>query len=111
MGVFEDAIDSFPKPIKDLLDDDKVSEVMINGPDEIFVEKGGLVFKVENTFPNEEALVSAMRAIAQSVVEQLILTILDWMQDFPMEVVSRWCYHRWQKMERLLRSENSLKMI
>lgn len=67
MGVFEDAIDSFLGPIKDLLDDDKVSEVMINGPHEIFVEKGGLVFKVENTFPNEDALVSAMRAIAQSV--------------------------------------------
>ena len=53
MGVFEDAIDSFLGPIKDLLDDDKVSEVMINGPHEIFVEKSGLVFKVENQFPND----------------------------------------------------------
>ena len=67
MGVFEDAIDSFLGPIKDLLDDDKVSEVMINGPHEIFVEKSGLVFKVENQFPNEDSLIAAMRAIAQSV--------------------------------------------
>ena len=67
MSVFEDAIDSFLGPIKDLLDDDKVSEVMINGPHEIFVEKSGLVFKVDNSFPNEDALIAAMRAIAQSV--------------------------------------------
>ena len=40
---------------------------MINGPHDIFVEKGGLVFKVENQFPNEDALISAMRTIAQSV--------------------------------------------
>lgn len=67
MSVFKDAIDQFLYPIKDLLDDAGVSEVMINGPKEIFVEKKGLVYKVENQFHNEEALVSAMRAIAQSV--------------------------------------------
>ena len=67
MSVFEDAIDSFLGPIKDLLDDDGVSEIMINGHHEIFVEKKGLVYKVENKFPNEDALLSAMRAIAQSV--------------------------------------------
>ena len=67
MGVFEDAIDTFLGPIKELLDDDGVSEIMINGPHEIFVEKKGLVFKTENQFPSEDALISAMRAIAQSV--------------------------------------------
>lgn len=67
MSVFKDAIDQFLYPIKDLLDDAGVSEVMINGPKEIFIEKKGLVYKVENQFHNEEALVSAMRAIAQSV--------------------------------------------
>jgi len=67
MSVFDDAIDSFLGPIKDLLDDDGVSEIMINGAHEIFVEKKGLVFKVENQFPTEDSLISAMRAIAQSV--------------------------------------------
>jgi pilus assembly protein CpaF len=66
-SVFKDAIDQFLYPIKDLLEDVNVSEVMINGPSEIFVEKKGLVFKTECKFHNEEALVSAMRAIAQSV--------------------------------------------
>ncbi|AUN98503.1 CpaF family protein [Bacteriovorax stolpii] len=67
MSVFKDAIDQFLYPIKDLLEDAGVSEVMINGPKEIFIEKKGLVYKVENQFHNEEALISAMRAIAQSV--------------------------------------------
>ena len=67
MSVFKDAIDQFLYPIKDLLDDAGVSEIMINGPKEIFVEKKGLVYKTENQFHNEEALISAMRAIAQSV--------------------------------------------
>ncbi len=39
MSVFSDAIDQFLYPIKELLDDVGVSEIMINGPKEIFVEK------------------------------------------------------------------------
>lgn len=66
-SVFNDAINNFLLPIKDLLDDEKISEVMINGPSEIFVERGGLVYRTQNKFNDEEALVSAMRAIAQSV--------------------------------------------
>lgn len=67
MSVFNDAIDNLLAPIKDLLDDEAVSEVMINGPSEIFVEKKGLVYKTPNTFSSEDSLISAMRAIAQSV--------------------------------------------
>lgn len=66
-SVFSEAIDSFLAPIKELLENEDVSEVMINGPQEIFVEQKGLVFKVPNQFPNEDALIAAMRAIAQSV--------------------------------------------
>jgi len=67
MSVFNDAIESFLLPIKSLLDDPKVSEILINGPKEVFVERGGLLYKVENKFTDEESLMSAMRAIAQSV--------------------------------------------
>jgi pilus assembly protein CpaF len=67
MSVFEDAITNFLGPIGDLLKDDKVSEIMINGPQEIFVESKGLVYKVENQFRDEESLISAFRAVAQSV--------------------------------------------
>lgn len=67
MGVFEDAISTFLAPINDLLNDPSVSEVMINGPSQIFVEKKGLVYKTPNVFRGEEELVSAFRAVAQSV--------------------------------------------
>lgn len=66
-SVFSDAIEQFLSPIKSLLDDPSVSEIMINGAREIFVEQKGLVHKVPNTFQSEDALNSAMRAIAQSV--------------------------------------------
>ena len=67
MSVFSDAIDQFLYPIKELLDDAGVSEIMINGPKEIFAERKGLVYRTQCQFHNEEALLSAMRAIAQSV--------------------------------------------
>ncbi|GAB4012232.1 MAG: CpaF family protein [Bdellovibrio sp.] len=67
MSIFSDAIESLLSPIGDLLRDASVSEIMINGANEVFVERKGLVYKTENKFPSEEALVSAMRAIAQSV--------------------------------------------
>jgi pilus assembly protein CpaF len=66
-SVFNDAIKNFLSPINDLLDDEKVSEVMINGHANIFVEKAGLVYRTPNKFSDEESLLSAMRAIAQSV--------------------------------------------
>lgn len=66
-NVFQNAIRNFLAPINDLLDDPEVSEVMINGFNEIFVERKGLVYRTENAFPNEDALLSAARSIAQSV--------------------------------------------
>lgn len=66
-SVFQDAIKQLLAPINDLLEDPSVSEVMINGPHEIFIEKSGLVTLSPNKFPDEEALMASMRAIAQSV--------------------------------------------
>ncbi len=66
-SVFSDAISNFLKPIKDLLDDEQVTEIMINGPKDIFIEKKGLVYKTPNQFADEDALMSAIRSIAQSV--------------------------------------------
>jgi pilus assembly protein CpaF len=67
VSVFSDAITSFLGPIRDLLEDNKVTEIMINGPREIFVERNGLIYRVPNIFSDEESLLSAMRSIAQSV--------------------------------------------
>lgn len=66
-SVFQEAINNYLGPINELLADEAVSEVMINGPKEIFAESGGLVYKTDCQFADDEALLAAMRAIAQSV--------------------------------------------
>ena len=65
--VFSSSIDNFLEPIADLLADESISEVMINGPKEVFVERKGKIHKVPNQFINEDNLVAAINNIAQSV--------------------------------------------
>jgi pilus assembly protein CpaF len=60
-------IDDQLAPIKELLDNPDVSEIMINGPGEIFIEKDGMITRVPNTFSDDLTLNSAMIAIARSI--------------------------------------------
>ncbi|MFH1727203.1 MAG: CpaF family protein [Pseudomonadota bacterium] len=63
--VLGESTKAYLGPINMYLDDDDVSEVMVNGPDRIYFEKGGKLHKAETTFPSEEALMAAVRNIAQ----------------------------------------------
>jgi pilus assembly protein CpaF len=54
-------------PLKEPLLDERVSEVMVNGRDQIFVEIDGRIVKTRLSFPDEEALVSAIQFIAGTV--------------------------------------------
>lgn len=67
MGVFEDSILTFLAPVKGLLDDETVSEILVNGPHEIWIERRGLLEKTEIQFKDEQALEAAIRNIAQFV--------------------------------------------
>ncbi|MBI2604648.1 MAG: CpaF family protein [Deltaproteobacteria bacterium] len=67
MGVFQDSIDTFLGPVKSYLEDDTITEVLVNGPGEIFVERKGLLEKVPASFHDEQALQAAVRNIAQFV--------------------------------------------
>ncbi|MGE0616239.1 MAG: CpaF family protein [Bacteriovoracia bacterium] len=66
-SIFEDSIATFLAPVKEFLDDDAVSEIMINGPKEIFIEKKGLIEKTPAQFKDEQSLQAAVRNIAQFV--------------------------------------------
>lgn len=66
-SVFEDSIGTFLAPVQEYLKDDTVSEVMINGPHEIFIERRGLIEKTNAKFIDEQALQAAVRNIAQFV--------------------------------------------
>jgi len=65
--VFAETLLQFLAPIRPFLDDPRVSEVMINGPSQIFVERAGRLELTDAKFANEEALMAALRNIAQFV--------------------------------------------
>ncbi len=65
--VFEQTVLSFFGPVRPFLDDPSVSEVMINGYDEIWIERKGQLHRTDARFANIEALTSAIRNLAQFV--------------------------------------------
>lgn len=65
--VFEETILQFFAPIRPYLDDPAVSDIMINGPSQIFVEKKGLLELTPAKFATKEALIAALRNVAQYV--------------------------------------------
>ncbi len=67
MGVFEESVGTFLSPVQAYLADDTVSEVLINGPDEVFIERRGILERTEAKFKDEQALQAAVRNIAQFV--------------------------------------------
>ena len=66
-SVFEETLLQFFAPVRPYLDDTSVSEIMINGPDQIYVERRGKLELVPARFPNREALLSALRNLSQYV--------------------------------------------
>lgn len=65
--VFEKTLLAFFAPIRPYLDDPSVSEIMINGPDQIYVERKGILSLVDARFENKEALTAAVRNLSQYV--------------------------------------------
>lgn len=61
----------FLAPIAEYMSDDSVSEVMINGPDEIYIERGGRLIQTGAAFEDADALYAAVRNIAQYVGKRL----------------------------------------
>lgn len=65
--VFEETLLQFFAPIRPYLEDPAVSDIMINGPNQIFVEKKGQLHLTDAKFESREALTSALRNAAQFV--------------------------------------------
>jgi pilus assembly protein CpaF len=66
MTMYSESLRAFLKPVLPYLDDAAVSEIMINGPTDIWIEKKGKLTKVDATF-TEEGLLGAARNIGQFV--------------------------------------------
>ncbi len=71
VNLYDKTLGHLFSPIKHLLDDESVSEIMINGCDEIYVERKGLLEKTDVSFKNELELEAAIRNVAQFVGKRL----------------------------------------
>jgi pilus assembly protein CpaF len=70
MKGFETII-PFLKPIEHLLLDPSISEVMVNGPDNIFIEKGGFVEQIKDIHLGEKSLMVAVKNIARRLDDDI----------------------------------------
>ena len=64
MNGFETIL-PFLRPIEHLILDDSISEVMVNGPDHIFIEKAGFIETVPGIHLGEKSLMVAVKNIAR----------------------------------------------
>ncbi|MGZ3740876.1 MAG: CpaF family protein [Bdellovibrionota bacterium] len=71
MSIFDKSIATFLAPVKPFLDDDTVTEVLINGPTEIWIEQQGKLVRTDASFGDEVTLQAAVRNIAQFVKRQI----------------------------------------
>jgi pilus assembly protein CpaF len=61
----------FLKPIEHLILDESISEVMVNGPDRIFIEKAGFVEPVPGITLGEKSLMVAVKNIARRLGDDI----------------------------------------
>jgi pilus assembly protein CpaF len=69
--IFERTILHFLEPVGEFLRDPTVTEIMVNGPDEIYIERRGQLTLTEARFPSEAALMAAIRNILQFVGKRI----------------------------------------
>jgi pilus assembly protein CpaF len=53
-------------PIQDLLDDPSISEIMVNGPDDVFVERSGVIGSSNSRFDSTEQLLRVIDRMVRS---------------------------------------------
>ncbi|MDY6913270.1 MAG: CpaF family protein [Planctomycetota bacterium] len=70
-NIFEATIDHFLAPILPFLRDPAVSEIMVNAPGEIYVERAGRLVKTDAVFEDEEALMAAVNNVLQYTGKRL----------------------------------------
>jgi pilus assembly protein CpaF len=70
-AVFEASLRYFLQPIGEFLDDPSITEIMVNGYEQVFIERKGKIQNTESGFHSEDALRSAVNNLAQSVGREI----------------------------------------
>jgi pilus assembly protein CpaF len=58
-------------PLRELLDDETVNDILINGPNNVYIERAGKLIRTDVTFPSD----SVVFKLAQSIGEQIGRTL------------------------------------
>ncbi len=66
MTLYAESLRAFLHPIAPYLDDPNISEIMINGPTDVWIEQAGRLYRVDAQF-TEQGLIAAARNLAQYV--------------------------------------------
>lgn len=69
--IFEASVKYFLEPIAGLLDDESITEIMVNGCAEVYVERRGQLALTGCRFASEDALRSAVHNIAQWIGREI----------------------------------------
>lgn len=70
-AIFEASLGYFLSPLRPFLDDPTVTEVMVNGFDEVYIERRGKLESTGARFVSDDALLSAVHNVAQYVGREI----------------------------------------
>jgi len=70
-NIFAATVEHFLRPIMPFMEDPSVSEIMINAPDEIYIEKAGRLTLTEAKFDDEPAMMAAVNNVLQYTGKRL----------------------------------------
>ncbi|MFH2005313.1 MAG: CpaF family protein [bacterium] len=64
--MYNEALRAFLSPVVEFLDDPRITEILINAPDDVWIEEGGRLYRTDAVF-TEDGLLAAARSMAQFV--------------------------------------------
>lgn len=70
-AIFEASVNYFLEPIVPWLEDETVTEIMVNGFDDVYIERHGKLEHTDVRFPSDDALLSAIHNVAQWVGREI----------------------------------------
>ena len=69
--IFQATLGYFMGPIREFLEDDTVTEIMVNGYDQVYVERRGKLYETDAKFLSDDSLISAIHNVAQYVGREI----------------------------------------
>jgi pilus assembly protein CpaF len=70
-AIFEASLGYFLTPVKAFLEDPTVTEIMVNGFSDVYIERRGKLEYTDARFPSEDALLTAVHNVAQYVGREI----------------------------------------